>query len=85
MSESKAKCPSCKLLFCTSFENVKIKACPCCEYVGNAEDFFCTEEEWLKKKKLKKAFLSSVKRGEARKENKLREVKKIFRRPPSKD
>jgi len=79
MSESRAKCPQCKLLFSSSFEDVSVKTCPCCDYTGKASEFLCTEEEWLKKKKLKKAFLTSMKNKEGKSENKLKQIKKIFR------
>ena len=69
---SKAKCPECKLLFESSFENKIQKSCPCCGYIGSIEEFICKEDEWVKKEGFKKEFLSSLKKkGEERELNKL--------------
>lgn len=80
---NKAKCPDCKLLFETSFDRLGIKICPCCEYSGPSKEFICTEEEWLKKKEFKKTFLSSFKRSDSGKDNKLKNLKS-FKRKESK-
>jgi len=73
---AKAKCPDCKLLFESSFEDgVENKTCPCCGYVGAIEEFMCKEEEWVKKTSFNKNFLSSFKKKSEGKEVKLKQLK----------
>ena len=78
MDTGKAKCPECRLLFETSFDgSIDIKTCSCCGHVGSVTSFVCNEEDWLKRKELKKSFLSSLKKKEDGKENKLKKLKKF--------
>ncbi|HPZ08094.1 MAG TPA: hypothetical protein PL110_08265 [Candidatus Eremiobacteraeota bacterium] len=81
MNTGKAKCPECRILFETSFDGtLELKSCPGCGYVAPPAEFVCKEEDWHKRKELKKSFLSSLRRKEEAKENKLKGLKKFNRK-----